>query len=70
MAHANGRTNHYGRQLAVERYLAGHKVKDVAAQLGISRTTVYKWIARYGAEGAVGLADGPAGPSPARGGHR
>jgi transposase InsO family protein len=43
--------------LAVERYLAGHPVKDVAAQLGISRTTVYKWIRRYAAEGAAGLAD-------------
>ena len=44
MPHANARTNEYGRNLAVERYLAGHKVKDIAAQLGISRTTVYKWI--------------------------
>ena len=57
MSHANARTNEYGRQLAVERYLAGHPVKDVAAQLGISRTTVYKWINRYVAEGAAGLAD-------------
>lgn len=57
MAHANARTNEYGRRLAVQRYLAGHKVKDVAAQLGISRTTVYKWIARFAAEGPAGLAD-------------
>jgi transposase InsO family protein len=32
-------------------------VKDVAAQLGISRTTVYKWLRRFAAEGATGLAD-------------
>jgi transposase InsO family protein len=57
LLHANARTNEYGRRLAVERYLAGHKVKDVAVQLGISRTTVYKWISRYAAEGAAGLAD-------------
>lgn len=57
MLHANARTNEYGRRLAVERYLAGHKVKDVAVQLGISRTTVYKWISRYAAEGAAGLSD-------------
>ncbi|MDX6228130.1 MAG: hypothetical protein QOI76_1520 [Frankiales bacterium] len=57
MSHANARTNEYGRRLAVERYLAGHKVKDVAAQLGISRTTVYKWIARFTAEGLTGLTD-------------
>jgi transposase len=57
LPHANARTNEYGRRLAVERYLAGHKVRDVAGQLGISRTTVYKWIARYAAEGLAGLAD-------------
>ena len=57
MSHANARTNLYGRNLAVERYLAGHKVKDIAGQLGISRTTVYKWIARYAAQGPAGLAD-------------
>ena len=55
--HANARTNEYGRRLAVERYLAGHKVKDVAAQLGISRTTVYKRISRYATEGPAGLTD-------------
>lgn len=42
MLHANARANEYGRNLAVERYAAGHKLKDIAAQLGISRTTVYK----------------------------
>jgi transposase InsO family protein len=57
VAHANARTNEYGRRLAVERCLAGHRVKDVAAQLGISRTTVYKWLARFAAEGPAGLAD-------------
>ena len=57
VAHANARTNEYGRRLAVQRCLAGHKVKDVAAQLGISRTTVYKWVARFAAEGPAGLAD-------------
>ena len=57
LSHANARTNEYGRQLAVERYLSGHKVKDIAAQLGISRTTVYKWIRRFEAEGAAGLRD-------------
>jgi transposase InsO family protein len=57
MPHANARTNEYGRSLAVERYAAGHRVRDIAAQLGISRTTVYKWIARFAAEGKAGLAD-------------
>jgi transposase InsO family protein len=57
LSHANARTNEYGRNLAVQRYLAGHKVRDIAPQLGISRATVYKWIARFKAEGAAGLHD-------------
>jgi transposase InsO family protein len=57
MPHANARTNEYGRNLAVERYAAGHRVRDIAAQLGISRTTVYKWIARFAAQGKAGLVD-------------
>jgi transposase InsO family protein len=57
LPHANARTNEYGRSLAVQRYLAGHRVRDIASQLGISRTTVYKWLARFRAEGAAGLAD-------------
>lgn len=57
MSHANARINEYGRNLAVQRCLAGHKVRDVAGQLGVSRTTVYKWIARFHAEGVAGLAD-------------
>ena len=57
MSHANARTNEYGRHLAVQRYAAGHRVKDIAAQLGISRTTVYKWIARFAAQGPAGLID-------------
>jgi transposase InsO family protein len=57
VSHANARTNEYGRNLAVQRCLAGHRAKDVAAQLGISRTTVYKWLARFRDAGPAGLAD-------------
>ena len=57
MSHANARLNEYGRNLAVERYRAGHKVREIAGQLGVSRTTVYKWIARYALEGPAGLTD-------------
>lgn len=57
MPHANARLTEYGRHLAVQRYLAGHKVRDIAGQLGVSRPTIYKWIARFHAEGPVGLAD-------------
>jgi transposase len=57
LSHANSRLTEYGRNLAVQRYLAGHKVRDIAGQLGVSRPTVYKWIARFHAEGPAGLAD-------------
>jgi len=57
LPHANARLTEYGRNLAVQRYLAGHKVRDIAGQLGVSRPTVYKWIARFHAEGPAGLAD-------------
>ena len=57
MSHANARLNEYGRNLAVQRCLAGHKVRDVAGQLGVSRTTIYKWLARFHAEGSAGLVD-------------
>jgi len=57
LSHANARLNEFGRNLAVERYLAGQKVRDIAGQLGVSRTTIYKWIARYALEGPAGLAD-------------
>jgi transposase len=63
VSHANARTNEYGRNLAIERYAGGHKVKDIAAQLGISRTTVYKWIARFAAQGPAGLADRSSRPA-------
>ena len=66
MAHANARLTIHGRRLIVERVGAGPRVGDVADQLGCSRTTVYKWLARHRAEGARGLADGRAGRIAAR----
>jgi transposase InsO family protein len=57
VAHANARTTVYGRQLMVERYLGGWPAPRIAEQLGVSCATVYKWVRRYLAEGADGLAD-------------
>ncbi|MCW2607277.1 MAG: family transposase [Frankiales bacterium] len=57
MSHANARLNEFGRNLAVERYLAGQSAKDVAGQLGVSRQTVHKWVNRWRLEGPAGLAD-------------
>ncbi len=57
MGHANARLTVHGRRIAVERVAAGHRVADVAAQLGCSRTTIYKWINRHRSEGIQGLLD-------------
>ena len=57
VSHPNARLTPFGRMLLVERILAGHRVADVAAQLGCSRATAYKWLARWRAEGLRGLAD-------------
>jgi transposase InsO family protein len=57
VAHANARTNVYGRRLIVERFLGGWPAARIAEQLGVSRATVYKWVRRYRAEGWAGLVD-------------
>ncbi|MGE4031284.1 MAG: IS481 family transposase [Thermoleophilia bacterium] len=62
MSHRNARLNVFGRRLLVDRVLAGYRPTDVAAQLGCSRTTVYKWLARYRREGVAGLHDRPSRP--------
>ena len=62
MSHANARLTIHGRALLVERVLAGHRPSDVAHQMGCSRATAYKWLARFRAEGPVGLADCPSRP--------
>ena len=63
MSHANARLTVHGRRLLVERLLGGYRAADVAAQLGCSRTTVYKWLTRYRQEGPAGLADRPSRPA-------
>ena len=62
MPHANARLTVHGRRLLVGRVLAGHRVADVAAQLGCSRTTASKWLARHRTEGERGLNDRPSRP--------
>lgn len=68
VGHANARLTVHGRRLAVDRVLAGHRVADVASQLGCSRTTIYKWVARFRAEGGGGLIERSSRPhrSPTR----
>lgn len=57
MSHANARTNLFARRLIVERVAAGWPPAHVAEQLGISRSTVYKWLHRYADGGDAALAD-------------
>lgn len=57
MSHANARTNLFARRLIVERVAAGWPPAHVAEQLGISRSTVYKWLRRHAEGGDAALAD-------------
>lgn len=58
MSHANARLNHYGRGLLITRVLEeGWSAAAAAEASGVSRATVYKWLARFRAEGPAGLRD-------------
>jgi transposase InsO family protein len=57
VSHRNARLTVHGRRLLVERVCAGRPVAHVAAEMGISRPTAYKWLARWRAEGEPGLVD-------------
>lgn len=59
MAHANARLTPAGRLLLCQRIAAGHPVPHVAAELGISRTSAYRWWGRYGQAGSAGFLDRP-----------
>jgi len=56
--HKNARTTPQSRALLVHRVLREHwPVSAVADAFGISKRSVYKWLARYRAEGPAGLRD-------------
>ena len=56
--HKNARTTPRSRALLVHRVLREHwPVSAVAIAFGVSQRTVYKWLARYRAEGIFGLRD-------------
>jgi transposase len=58
VAHANARLNLHGRRLLVERVIArGRPVAHVAKELGVSRQCAHRWVARFRAEGDIGLLD-------------
>ncbi len=55
--HGNARLTPVGRRTLIERILAGRPVAHVAAEMGISRATAYKWWARFRVESWSGLVD-------------
>jgi transposase InsO family protein len=59
VVHANARLTPAGRLILVTRIAAGRPAAHVAAEMGVSRTTAYRWAARYQTDGEAGLADRP-----------
>ena len=55
--HRNARLTPLGRQLLVRRVLAGRPAAHVAAEMGVSRATAYKWLRRFDREGEAGFED-------------
>jgi transposase len=57
MSNAKPRLSPWSRLLLVERVLSGRPAAHVAAEMGVSRATAYKWLRRFRDEGAAGLLD-------------
>jgi transposase InsO family protein len=55
--HKNARLTVKGRELMLGRLEAGQHQLDVAQAMGVSLTTLRKWLRRYRAEGPAGLLD-------------
>jgi transposase InsO family protein len=60
VAHRNARLTVHGRRLLIARVVTDQRpVAHVVKELGCSRATGYKWLARWRAEGDPGLQDRP-----------
>ena len=57
------RLSPFGRALIVERVAAGRPVAHVAAELGVSRQTAYRWVRRFRSGGTDALFDRSSRPS-------
>ena len=64
MAHANARLTPAGRLTLVQRISVQPRrpIAHIAHEMGISRTTAYRWWARYQQLGQAGLVDRPSIP--------
>ena len=64
MAHANARLTPAGRLTLVERITAQPRrpIAHIAHEMGVSRTTAYRWWTRYQQLGQAGLVDRPSIP--------
>src|SRR5215468_9822788 len=61
--HANARLSPIGRRLLVDRVLGGGwTVQQAAESAGVSERTARKWLARWRAEGEMGLLDRSSAP--------
>jgi transposase InsO family protein len=59
VSHANARLTPAGRLVMVQRIASGRPVSHVAAEMGVSRTTAWRWWRRWQACGRAGLLDRP-----------
>lgn len=57
MSHANARLTPAGRLIMVQRIGSGRAVAHVAAEMGVSRTTAWRWWRRFRDLGPAGLVD-------------
>lgn len=57
MSHANARLAPAGRLILVQRIQTGRPIAHVAAEMGVSRTTAWKWWRRFREAGVAGLQD-------------
>jgi len=57
VSHANAPLTPAGRLIMVRRIATGRPVAHVAAEMGVSRTTAWRWWRRFQIEGRAGLVD-------------
>jgi transposase InsO family protein len=60
--HGNARTTPFSRKLLVDRIESGDSIRAAAEAVGVSRSTAYKWLRRWRAEGPAGLQDRSSAP--------